>query len=384
MTGVLAKRREYLRLMRQCTLDSGSFTVTEIAERIDLPRSTVQDWINRLVSEQCITVVAEKRGRHPARYAAISALPESACRRIFTTVDQDQVEMYHECLSRSCAAFCEHHHRRSQGVLTYVSRDGTLLRERAKIGEAEADIGLPPRTSVGVIGVQRNQDETITQRIRCVGGPAYSLTDMMTRAEGVCSVKPRKIGPLVEGEVTTRALTYLAIGIDDTDSQEAGATFALSLALLQHLSTTRGVYPIGHQVVMLFPTLSKKTAGNAATFIELAAEPSRVEEIRNRSQLFIADESYSSEWGMAMKTGFLVSDHLRSFSARTRSGPVEREDAMQVASDESVYITGGRGIIGALAAIACIGIDSTILLDPKREIGNGETLQERENLPELR
>jgi hypothetical protein len=368
MTGVLAKRREYLRLMRQCTLDSGSFTVTEIAERIHLPRSTVQDWINRLLSEQCITIVTEKRGRHPARYAAISALPDSACRRIFTTMDQDRVEIYHECLSRSCAAFCEHHHRRSGGILSHVSRDGTLLRERARIGEADADIGLHPRTAVAVIGVRQNPDETITQRIRCVGGPAYSLTDMMTRAEGVCSVEPYRQGPLVEGDVTTRALTYLAIGIDDTDSGDAGATFALSLALLQQLSTQKGVYPIGHQVVMLFPTLAEKTAGNAATFIEIAVDPSQVDLIHTRSRLFIADESFSSDWGMAIKTGFLVSTQLRSFGARARSTRITRDEAEQIARDEGIYIAGGRGVIGALAAVSCIGIDSEILLDPEKDI----------------
>jgi hypothetical protein len=381
MTGVLAKRREYLRLMRQCTLDAGSFTVTEIAGCIGLPRSTVQDWINRLLSEQCITTVTEKRGRHPARYAAISALPESACRRIFTTIDRNRVEIYHECLSRSCAAFCEHHHRRSGGALSHVSRDGTLLRERAQIGESEADIGLHPRPAVGVVSVRRNRDGTVTQRIRCVGGPAYSLTDMMARAEGVCSVKPRKKGPLVEGEVTTQALSYLAIGIDDTDSDEAGATFALSLALLQHLSTIRGVFPIGHQVVMLFPTLPEKTAGNAATFIELAADPSQVDQIMYRGQLFVADESFSAEWGMAMKSGFLVSERLRSFGARARSNRVAKEEAEQIAADESVHLAGGRGIIGALAAVACIGIDSTILLDPAKEIGDGSSSW-REEFPE--
>jgi hypothetical protein len=382
MTGVLAKRREYLKLMRQCTLDAGSFTVTEIADRIGLPRSTVQDWINRLLSEQCITLVAGKRGRHPARYAAISALPETACRRIFTTVDQDQVEIYHECLSRSCAAFCEHHHRRSGGVLIDVSRDGTLLRERARMGESDADIGLHPRTAVGVIGVRKNWNGTITQRIRCIGGPAYSLTDMMTRAEGVCSVEPQKKGTLVEGEVTTRALTYLAIGIDDTDSREAGATYALSLALLQHLSTLRDTYPIGHQVVMLYPTLREKTAGNAATFIELAADPSQVDLIRTRSLLFIADESYSPEWGMAMKTGFLVSETLRAFGARARASRVERSDAKKTAEDESIFMAGGRGIIGALAAVACIGIDSAILLDPEKEISGITIPTKKKNFPE--
>jgi hypothetical protein len=53
------------------------------------------------------------------------------------------------------------------------------------------------------------------------------LTDMMSRAEGVCDVQLDKNGGLVEGEVTTRALTYGAVGIDDTDCQDAGATLLL-------------------------------------------------------------------------------------------------------------------------------------------------------------
>ena len=354
--------------MRQCTLDSGSFTVTEIAEKTGFPRSTVQDWTNRLLIEQCITLIAEKRGRHPARYAAISAIPEAACRRIFTTVDRNQVEIYHECLSRSCAAFCEYHHRRSGGILFRVTRDGTLLRELACVGDTEIDIGLHPRPAVGVVGVKKNADGTITQRIRCVGGPAYSLTDMITRAEGVCRVEPRRTGNLVEGDVTTKALFYLAIGIDDTDNADAGATFALSLALLQHLSTIKGVFPIGHQVVMLLPSLDEKTAGNAATFIELAVEPSSITLVSKRSHLFVADESYSPDWGIALKPGFLVSKALRMFGNRARHIRVERDEAFQVAESESITVEGGRGIIGALAAVSCIGIDSTILLDPTKDI----------------
>ena len=48
MSGVLERRREYLRLMRQFTLDKGFFTVTDIQHATSIPRSTAQDWVNRL------------------------------------------------------------------------------------------------------------------------------------------------------------------------------------------------------------------------------------------------------------------------------------------------------------------------------------------------
>ncbi len=367
MPGVLERRREFLKLMRSYTLDRGFFTVSDIAGSTGLPRSTAQDWINRLLDEGCLIVREGRRGRSPARYLAKSAMPSSACRRIFTTIDGDSVEIYHECLSASCAAFCEFHHQRAGGVLSRVSRDGTLLRERAFLGSREASIGLFPDPAVGVTGLRRDE-ENLVQNIRCVGGPAYSLTDMMAHAEGVHDVKIGRSGAFVEGEVTTSALRYLAIGIDDTDTAEGGATFALALALHQHLSTLEGVMPIGHHVVMLNPAHPERTAGNSASFIELAAEPALCGQIREHSLRFVSDEALSSEWGIAIKQGFTVPRDLRHFGNRARTGRVTRKEAEDVARKHGIFTRGGRGIVGALAAVSCIGLDNSILLDPRRAI----------------
>jgi hypothetical protein len=105
------------------------FTVTDIQLATNIPRSTAQDWVNRLLGEGCVLVREVKRGRSAARYVAISAMPSSTCRRIFTTIDGENVEIYHDCLSGACAAFCGYHHALAGGVLLSVERDGTLLRE---------------------------------------------------------------------------------------------------------------------------------------------------------------------------------------------------------------------------------------------------------------
>jgi hypothetical protein len=367
MPGVLERRREILKLMRTCTLDQGFFTVSDITASTGLPRSTAQDWINRLLDEGCLVVREGRRGRSPARYLSKSAMPSSACRRIFTTIDGDSVEIYHECLSASSAAFCEFHHRRAGGVLSHVSRDGTLLRERAFLGSRETRIGLYPDPAVGVTGLRRDE-ENLVQHIRCVGGPAYSLTEMMAHAEGVRDVRVERSGVFVEGEVTTRAMRHLAIGIDDTDMPGGGATFALALALHQHLSTLEGVMPIGHHVVMLNPAHSERTAGNSASFIELAAEPALCGQIREHSLRFVSDEALSPEWGIAIKQGFTVTRDLREFGNRARTGTVTREEAAEIARKRGIFMAGGRGVIGALAAVSCIGLDNFILLDPKRAI----------------
>jgi len=361
MRGVIQKRREYLHLMRACTLEHGYFTVTDIQKGALVPRSTAQDWIHRLLDEGCVVIRERKMGRNPARYAAISALPSSACRRIFTTIDGDRVEIHHDCMSSANAAFCAYHHSHAGGIIENVSRDGTLIREWARLGHTDVDIGLHPSAAVGVAGIERDGEDLI-QHIRCIGGPAYSLTDMMSHAEGVCDVHVQRSGDIVEGSVRTRALTHVIVGIDDTDNRERGATFALALALLQHLETMKGVLPISHHIAMLNPAVTRKTAGNSCSFIEVAIQPGAYARVKQRSIDFVEDESLSPEWGMAFKQGFMIPPSLRSYGERARHELIARDEASAIAAEHEIEVYGGQGVVGALAAIALSGLPHEILL----------------------
>jgi len=354
--------------MRQFTLDNGYFTVTDIQRAAGIPRSTAQDWVNRLIGAGCVFVRSEKRGRSPARYAAISAMPSSTCRRLFTTVDGDHVEIYHDCMSGACAAFCGYHHALAGGALTKVHRDGTLLRECGRMGDFAVEVGLPPLSAVGVVGIRREGD-LVVQTIRCIGGPAYSLSDMMSRAEGVINVETRAEGHIVEGSVRTRALLHVTIGVDDTDSHEGGATFALAYALLDHVTRMKGVLPISHHVAMLNPAVFAKTAGNSASFIELAVEPGAYAQLAERATRFVADESLSREWGIALRTGLGVPAGLRDYGRQVRGHVVSRAVAEAAAERFGVTLVGGNGIIGALGAVALEGLSHELLLDPSQEIG---------------
>ncbi|PKL64248.1 MAG: sugar-specific transcriptional regulator TrmB [Methanomicrobiales archaeon HGW-Methanomicrobiales-3] len=363
MTSVLEHRRDYLRLMRQFTLDNGYFTVTDIQKSAAIPRSTAQDWVNRLLREGCVLVREEKRGRSAARYAAISAMPSSTCKRIFTTVDGDLVKIYHDCMSGACAAFCGHHHALAGGALSTVRRDGTLLEETARIGMQEITVGLSPLPAVGVTGISRDGD-AIVQHIHSIGGPAYSLSDMMARADGVLRVEPRHDGYLVKGKVWTRALTQVTIGIDDTDTKDGGATFALALALLNHLASIKGILPISHHIAMLNPAVFNKTAGNSASFIEVAVMPDTFDTLVDRTRKFVADEALSKEWGIAVRSGFIIPAGLREYGKMVREQVIARTVAEATAERFRVSLSGGNGVIGALGAVALAGLPNEILLDP--------------------
>jgi hypothetical protein len=367
MSSVLEHRRDYLRMMRQFTLDKGFFTVSDIHKSASIPRSTAQDWVNRLLGEGCVFLKEEKRGRSAARYAAISAMPSSTCRKIFTTVDRDHVEIFHDCMSGACAAFCGYHHNLAGGALLRVERDGTLLRESAKTGMQKIEVGLSPLSAVGVFGVERRGD-AIIQHMRCIGGPAYSLSDMMSRAEGIVRVEARHEGHIVEGKVWTRALEQVTIGIDDTDTKEGGATFALALALLNHVTRAKGVIPISHHVVMLNPAVFNKTAGNSASYIELAVAPESYEDLIGKARRFVADESLSRDWGIAIRSGICLPEGLREYGRMVRSKVIPRAVAEATAERFGIQLFGGNGVIGALGAVALAGLPHEILLDPAQEI----------------
>jgi hypothetical protein len=368
MSRVLERRRYFLHLMREFTLDKGFFTTADIQQTAKVPRSTAQDWINRLLEERCVVVKEEQHGRAPAHYASSSAMPSSACRRIFTTTDGECVEIYHDCMSSACAAFCGFHHNLAGGVLDAVTRDGTLLRECAKAGTKEVEVGLFPAPAVAVVGIER-EGGYVVQRIRCIGGPAYSLTDMMALAKGVYEVRVERTGPIVEGRVYTKALIHLAIGIDDTDSSEGGATFALALALLQHLGRMEGIFPITHRVVMLNPEVREKTAGNSCSFIEIAVEPKVLTDLPEKIYKFVVDEAHSPEWGVAVKRGFTIPEGLRVYGNRVRTGIVTRQDAVETGARFGIALHGGRGVIGALAAVALAGLPTEVLLDIRAAAG---------------
>ena len=367
MVDVVTRRRMYLKVMQECTQEKGYFTVQDLTET-GFARSTAQDWISRLHQEGCILLIERPHGRNPAKYAAKGAMPASTCRRIFTAVDGSQIEIYHDCMSSACSAFCGYHHSLTGGSLLRVERDGTVLREFATVGEgkigAAGDIGLYPHPAVGVVGVDLDtEDGMVIQHIRCIGGPAYSLTDMMSRAEGVCEVTVQRNGAVVDGFIKTKALTHLIIGIDDTDSEDGGATFALAIGLLHFLDSRPDVYGIGHRVAMLYPYLPHKTAGNSCSALDVCVPQKEVPELIHEIIRFVSDESASPQWGVAIKQGFIIPSSLRMYGCRTRSSVILLEEAKEVARDHDVYIEGGIGIIGALAAVSLSGLSTDILLN---------------------
>ncbi|HJJ54785.1 MAG TPA: sugar-specific transcriptional regulator TrmB [Methanocorpusculum sp.] len=369
--GVLHRRTLFLQVMRQKTFAAGYFTTADIAESAAVPRSTAQDWINRLLREGCIFIKEEPRGRMPAHYATRSALPKTTCKRIFVTAADGYAEIFHECMSCGCAGFCEFHHRRAGGAAIAVSRDGLIFRETAKLSAPEDRVSLESRLSldhaaVGLLSVERDGDD-IVQTIRSIyGGAAYSLSSMMGLAKGVSAVMIDAGNGFVTGTVRTPALVPITVGIDDTDRKGCGgATFALANALFKYLTESGDAIGIRHQVAALAPSIEEMTAGNSCSFLELAVSPDKLETLGEKICRFVSDESLSENWGVAILQGIFVPQALEDLTARIRRERVTCQTVRDCAKRCGVAVYGRRGVIGAVAAIGLKNQPQHVLLDPQ-------------------
>lgn len=371
MSKLLEKRRLLLKTAKNLTLSKGYFTLNDFVNEVKLPRSTLQDWINRFIEEKCIACIENGGGRSPARFVRIAKLlPASACRRIFTTVDGENVEIFHDCRSSGCIAFCNFAYGCAGGVITRASREGLLLRCKSKRGFSGIAIGNFPRSSAGIEQI-KIEDGKVIQRIKCYGGPAFALAEMMRDAKGVLDLRISKRGEFIEGEIVTKALSHVTIAIDDTDTEEEGATFALALSLLDRLDSLDYVEAIAHKVGFLNPRVRQKTAGNAVSFIELGVYPEKVPAVIKNAIAYVGRETHSDRTGMAIRLGLEIDHRLKAFANEARTRHVSAEEARRAAKAcklEVIEVSGELGIIGAVAAIGMGDSKFEVLMDPRKKI----------------
>lgn len=366
MLKLIEKRRELIGLIEKITHDRGYFDVQDLVLETGLPRSTLQDWINRFVDEGCVEVLEERAGRRRARYARrrTRSLPTTACKRIFTTADENTVEIFHECRSEGCISFCEYMYARGN---PRVRKNGLILRQRVTPGDLPMDSAASLCQKKVCV-----KDGIVYQTIRTFGGPAYSLTEMMEQADGVLDVTYSRKGDYIEGVIATEALSHIVIGIDDTDSADHGATFALTLSLLDLLSAIEGVYRISHNVGFLYPEAPGKTAGNAVSYIELGAKPELVDSVIQTAIDYVRSQTGSNNTGMAVKIGLRQCPGLVRFMKKARTQIVTVDEALEAARKAKVAtyeITGSRGIIGAVASLGMVDCPAGTLMDVSKEIG---------------
>jgi len=166
-------------------------------------------------------------------------------------------------------------------------------------------------------------------------------------------------GRVARGTIVLPRRERLIIGVDDTDSKTAGATWSLIHNIASKVDRHEARY-ISHSLVQLFP-VPTKTQNCVSTAVEFACLPGRAEGMLADFTELLKKYTVSEQTGMAVFRDFDPSC-LLAYAQRCRRERVQYEDALEAAREAKVEILmDGRGLIGALAALPfCARPDESI------------------------
>ena len=199
----------------------------------------------------------------------------------------------------------------------------------------------------GIASVAVEGDE-IAVTYRGMGGGGVGASICRASAPGVirCVSDPSGGGRIAGSTVWLPRRERVIVGIDDTDTPEEGATWTLAHNIACAVEDDRSRY-LSHTIVQLYP-VPYRTKNCVAIACEFAtSDPAGL--VRRYRDL-LTEYTLSEETGMAVWRGFDPSP-LEEFGCRVKRGEVSMDDLAALADERLSIAMGGRGIIGAVAAI---------------------------------
>jgi tRNA(Ile2)-agmatinylcytidine synthase len=152
--------------------------------------------------------------------------------------------------------------------------------------------------------------------------------------------------------------SVLHIGIDDTDSTKQGCTTYIAALLVEKLEGMNAVFLDYPHLIRLNPNVPWKTRGNGALCLRVKIEEDARERLVDEAVQTIEEnadrDAPGTEPGLVVYAGQEIPSALTAFARRTITRVVRRDEAMRLIQRlrcEAVGWKGGRGVIGALAAI---------------------------------
>ena len=184
---------------------------------------------------------------------------------------------------------------------------------------------------------------------------AYSrgLARGVIKADVIQNGGGKKLG---KGQITLPIWKMLLIGIDDTDNQEEGATYALAHNLATEISNGENIRYLIHGNIQLYPYNRYKTSNCFSTVIGFIYKTAKEKNsIIRHFQTGLKKYSLSKETAMATYEGFYLPHKIKDLSSALKFHFFDDIDYIKKIAEKNnlkTYpITGRRGIIGAVAAI---------------------------------
>ncbi|MDD5416296.1 MAG: hypothetical protein PHE48_04860 [Candidatus Daviesbacteria bacterium] len=191
------------------------------------------------------------------------------------------------------------------------------------------------------------------------GGGGVSASFSRGIAEGVEKVQVIQEGggnKLGIGRIVLPAKKLLLIGVDDTDNESEGATYALAHNISIDIGKKFNVYYATHNNIQLFPNNPHKTKNCLSTLISFIYDRDiQKKQIIDEFIKLLKKYTVSPQTGMATFDGFSLPENLIDFCTDLKFHLFEDLQKLKRVCKESrvtLYPIGEeRGLIGAVAAL---------------------------------
>lgn len=256
--------------------------------------------------------------------------------------DRIEVVEFYECIGG--AQWVRRHYAQSPIVASARSVGGTT-RYVLRAGAAPLDLE-GSRFPAGIAGASVDGDEIAVAYLG-MGGGGVGAAACRARAGGVIGADCDESGggKVAGSTIRLPRRERVIIGVDDTDTPEAGATWTLVHNIAKAVADDASVY-LSHTIVQLFP-VPFRTKNCVACAVEFASTDP--DGLVGRFADLLRRHTLSEETGMAVHIGFDPSP-LRAYGEAVKRGQVSRADLDAVSGHVRVVMD-GRGLIGAVAAI---------------------------------
>jgi methanogenesis imperfect marker protein 11 len=217
---------------------------------------------------------------------------------------------------------------------------------------------IPSFSPIGISECQVKKD-TIEIVYEGLGGGGVSAAYSRGMARGVLkSVVLRKGGggKLGKGKIILPKYGFLLVGVDDTDSPEAGATYSLVHNISQSLHNGKTIRYVTHGNVQLYPYNPYKTSNCFSTVVGFIIKDKKdKEKIIETFKRELKKNTFSDQTAMVVYEGFSLPQPLVDIAYALKFhffDDIEKMRELAKKNNVEIYeITGPRGIIGAMGSL---------------------------------
>lgn len=286
------------------------------------------------------------------------------CKGFYTIVDEKNgiAQIVEMCISKGPIEWDVVNRKRTGGVITNIKSEGNIITMDTLIGEGQFHFG-PVSSEIGGQGIYKltvDGDEVHTFWSG-IAGAGFGIGACIPQSDTVIkTIYPDdfKIGGahVANTEIVTPKMVKVIIGMDDTDTKYAGASWVTSLKMATNCP--HGKF-LEHKIIQLNPKAPNKTTNCCSTAVSFAVSPKDLNKLIEYCTDFVTKNTLSDNTVITVFTGLKIPEKLVEWSWGAKHILYTKEEAYKVAKESDVRIINiekDGGVVGAVAAIGCFDI----------------------------